>query len=268
MKTLDGRVAVITGAAGGLGRALAAELAGRGCQLALTDIDGQSLDAAAAALSGVGVRVSTHRVDVTDRGDMEKLPGAVLAEHGAVHLLVNNAGITLQKSFATHSLDDWDRIVGINWWGVLHGCHYFLPVLREAEEAHIVNLSSMVGFVGLPMQSSYCATKAAIKGLSESLYAELARDGIGVTAVHPGAIRTDMIHATIDDSDDRAFAERSYEMQQRFGISPERAAARIVRAVERGKVRVRIGLDAMLIDVLKRLLPTAIHAPMHRVMDM
>jgi len=267
MKTFEGQVAVITGAAGGLGRALAGELAGRGCHLALTDIDEGQLEVVAAGIERTGVRVSTHRVDVTARDDMSRLPEAVIAEHGGVNLLVNNAGITLQKSFATHSLADWDRIVGINWWGVLHGCHFFLPALRAADEAHIVNLSSMTAFLGFPMQSSYCATKAAIKGLSEALFSELGAEGIGVTSVHPGAIRTDMIQATIDESDDLDFARRSYDLAQRTGIAPEKAAAKIVRAVAKGKMRVRIGADAVLLDVLKRLVPVAIHKPMWRIMD-
>ena len=266
MKIRRDQVAVITGAAGGLGRALAEALASRGCHLALADVSAEALDAAAGALAGRGVKVSRHVADVTDRERMSRLPAEVLAEHGRVHLLVNNAGITLQKTFANHSLADWDRIVGINWWGVLHGCHFFLPALREAGEAHIVNLSSMTGLLGVPIQSSYCATKAAVKGLSEALWAELSVEGIGVTSVHPGAIRTEMIQATLADSDDLDFARRSYALAQRTGVSPEKAAQKILAAVERGKIRVRIGRDALLLDWLKRLLPTAIHRPMRRLL--
>ncbi len=265
MRIASGRVAAITGAAGGLGRALSAALADRGCHLALADVNADSLAEAAEALSGRGVNVSQHVVDVTDRERMARWPAEVLAEHGRVNLLINNAGITLQKSFATHSLADWDRIVGINWWGVLHGCHFFLDALRAADEAHIVNLSSMTGWLGIPMQSSYCATKAAVKGLSEALWAELAGEGIGVTSVHPGAIRTEMIQATLDESDDLAFARRSYATVQRVGISPEKAARRILAAVERGKIRVRIGADAFLLDWAKRWLPTLVHRPMGRL---
>jgi short-subunit dehydrogenase len=267
MKQFEHRVAVITGAGGGIGSALAAELAGRGCRLALVDIDPDSLEEAAAGLAHHGVDISRHVADVTDRERMSGLPAEVIAEHGAVHLLINNAGITLQKSFANHSLADWDRIVGINWWGVLHGCHFFLDALRAADEAHIVNMSSMVAFAGLPMQTSYCATKSAVKGLSEALWAELASEGIGVTLVHPGTIRTEMIQATFAESDDAAFAQRSYDMTQRIGMNPARTAARIVRAVEHGRLRVRPGWDAIALDVLKRLLPTAIHKPMRRIMD-
>ncbi len=266
MRVLKDRVAVITGGGGGLGRALAAELATRGCHVALADVDRDALTGSAAALSGHGVRISTHAADVTDREQMARLPAEVVSEHGGVNLLVNNAGITLQKSFASHSLEDWDRVIGINLWGVIHCCHFFLDTLRDAEEAHVVNMSSMVGFLGLPMQSSYCTTKAAVKGLSESLWAELGAEGIGVTAVHPGAVRTEMMQATLGESDDLAFAKRSYDMAQRFGIDADRAAAKIVRAVLRGKLRVRIGTDAFLLDVLKRWLPVAVHKPMRRLM--
>ena len=124
---------------------------------------------------------------------MEALPGVVTAEHGKVNILVNNAGITYQKSFATHTIEDWEKITNINWWGVLYGCHYFLDALTEADGAHIVNLSSMSAFVGLPGQTSYCATKGAVKLLSEAMWAEMEKLDIGVTSVHPGAIKTDMI---------------------------------------------------------------------------
>lgn len=265
MKVLKDRVVAITGAGGGIGRALAAELASRGCHLALVEVNPDTLAEAAADLSGRGVKVTQHVADVTDRERMAKLPAEIVAEHGRVNLLVNNAGITLQKSFATHTLADWDRVIGINWWGVLYGCHFFLPALRQAGDAHIVNMSSMAGFLGLPMQTSYCATKAAVRGLSESLWAELKIEGIGVTSVHPGAIRTEMIRNTLADSDDLDFARRSYEMAQRFGTDADRAAKQIVDAVMRGKLRVRIGKDAFLLDVLKRLLPSAIHKPLWRV---
>ena len=267
MKRFEGRVAVITGAAGGIGGALASELANRGCHLALADVNGEALEQVESRLASRGVAISRHVVDVTDRERMSRLPAEVVSLHGGVNLLVNNAGITLQKSFSTHSLEDWDRIVGINWWGVLHGCHFFLDALRAADEAHIVNMSSMMGFLGMPMQTSYCATKAAVKGLTEGLWAELAAEGIGVTSVHPGTIRTEMIQATFHESDDPSFAQRSYDMTQRMGMDPAKTATRIVRAVERGRMRVRPGWDAVVIDVLKRLLPTTIHKPMKGIVD-
>ena len=268
MRTFENRVAVITGAGGGIGRALSQALASRGAHLALADVSAEALARTAAVVRADGLRVSQHVVDVTNREQMAGLPAAVLDVHGGVNLLINNAGITLQKSFATHSLDDWERVLGINFRGVLHGCHYFLDSLREADEAHIVNMSSMVACVGLPSQSSYCATKAAVKGLSESLWAELAVEGIGVTSVHPGAVRTDMIKATLAESDNVERARRNYELTQKTAVSPEKVAAKILRAVEKRKLRVRIGADAVILDVAKRIFPVAIHRPMVRLVRM
>jgi len=265
MRTFEGRVAVITGAGGGIGRALAQALAARGAHLALADVSAEGLAGTAAAVKGSGARVSQHIVDVTSREEMAAFPAAVLEAHGGVNLLINNAGITLQKSFATHSMDDWERILGINFRGVLHGCHYFLDPLRAADEAHIVNMSSMTAYAGLPSQSSYCATKAAVKGLSEALWAELAVEGIGVTSVHPGAVRTDMIKATLAESDNVEQAQRNFELTQKTAVRPEKVAAKILRAVQKRKLRVRIGADAIVLDVMKRLFPVGIHKPMVRL---
>lgn len=265
MKDFQDKVAVITGAGGGVGSALAAALAERGCHLALVDVSEAALAATADTLAASGVTLSTHVVDVTDREQMSALPGAVLAAHGQVHLLFNNAGITYQKSFATHTMEDWDRIVGINWWGVLYGCHYFLDALRAAGEAHIVNLSSMSAFAGLPGQTSYCATKGAVKLLSESMWAELEKFNIGVTSVHPGAIKTDMIQATLKNSDDEVAAQRNYDMAQRIGVTPEKVAHDIIRAIERRKIRIRVGKDAFILDWLKRLFPVGVQKLMRRV---
>ncbi len=265
MKDFRDRVAVITGAGGGLGRALALDLAGRGCHLALVDVSKEAVEKTAKAVSPEPIRVSQHTADVTDADRMQALVGEVLEAHGGVNLLVNNAGITIQKNFATHSLGDWERMIGINLWGVIHGCHFFKDALVAADEAHVVNLSSMSAFAGLPGQTSYCATKAGVKALSESLYAEWHLDGIGVTSVHPGAIRTEMIQATLAESDDVEAARRNYELAQRTGVDPEHAARRILEAVEKEKVRVRIGRDSLILDWLKRLAPVRIHRLMIKI---
>ncbi len=265
MKSLRDKVAVITGAGGGVGTALAQQLADLGCHLALVDISEPELATLAAALRHKPVQVSQHVVDITSREQMERLPAAVLEAHGKVNLLVNNAGITYQKSFATHTMDDWEKIVGINWWGVLYGCHYFLDALTRAGEGHIVNLSSMSAFVGLPGQTSYCATKAGVKLLSESMWAEMEKLNVGVTSVHPGAIKTDMIQATLANSDDLEAAQRNYEMAQRIGVTPEHVAQRIISAVQKNQLRIRIGRDAWLLDVLKRLFPVGVQKLLRRV---
>lgn len=265
MKDFHNQVAVITGAGGGVGSALAKALASRGCHLALVDINGPALEKTAAELNGSGVTVSTHVTDITCKDQMSALPKAVLAQHGKVSILVNNAGITYQKSFATHSMAEWEKITAINWWGVLYGCHFFLDALIESGEAHIVNLSSMNAFVGLPGQTSYCATKAAVKLLSESMWAEMEKLNIGVTSVHPGAIKTDMIQATLSESDDLEAAKRNYDLAQRIGVTADHVAARIVRAIEKKQLRIRVGKDAVMLDLLKRWFPVGIQKMLRRI---
>lgn len=264
LSTFNDKVAVITGAGGGLGSALARKLAERGCNLALADISEAALEKVRASISAK-VMVTTHVVNVSSKDAMTAFADTVEREHGAAHLLINNAGITYQKSFATHSIEDWENIVGINWWGVLYGCHYFLPALTKADGAHIVNLSSMSGTVGLPNQTSYCATKGAVKLLSESMWAEMEKLNIGVTSVHPGAIKTEMIQATLAESDDVEAASRNYDIAMRTGVTAEHAADKILGAVMKNKIRVRIGKDSIILDILKRLFPIALQKQLRRV---
>ena len=256
MKLQAGQVVVITGAGGGLGRALAQACAERGCALALSDIKADALDATKASLSERVATVSTHIVNVADSEAMAVFADDVLSEHGAVNLLINNAGLTLQKSFETHSLDDWELIMGVNLWGVIHGAHFFAAALKgSAPDAHMVNLSSMSSFIGLPGQSSYCATKAGVELLSASIWAEWAEAGVGVTHIHPGAIRTDMILNTLENSDDIKAAKRNYHMAMKMGIDAEKAASKILRAVEWNKKKLRIGRESHLIDYMTRFAP-------------
>lgn len=258
MKQLQDSVAVITGAGGGVGRALALALAGDGVHLALVDISESALSETCRLLASSTTRVSAHQVDITSKAAMAALPEAVIAEHGKVNIVINNAGVTFQKTFENHSIEDWERIVGINWWGVLYGCHYFLPHLKAAGEGHIVNLSSMNAFVGLASQSSYCATKSAVRLLSESIQAELSPYHIGVTSVHPGAIKTEMMKATLADADDQGVALRTYDLVQKIGVSPETVAKRIVKAIRKNEIRIRIGADVVVVDWLKRAFPISV----------
>jgi NAD(P)-dependent dehydrogenase (short-subunit alcohol dehydrogenase family) len=260
MQHLAGRTAVITGAGSGIGRALARAFGAEGCRLALVDIDAAGLEETRSLLAGVPV--STHVANVRDRDRMAALPAEIQAEHGAIHLLFNNAGVTLNQSFEDSSLEDLEFVIGVNLWGVLYGCHYFLPHLKAAGEGHIVNTSSMAGFLGLPNQASYSLTKAAVKSLSETLRVELAGHGIGVTSIHPGAIRTHIMKAAVRYGSDAEETARLEALVMRFGMAPEKLAARVVRAVKRNRMRQRIGFDAYLADWLKRLLPVAIHAPL------
>jgi NAD(P)-dependent dehydrogenase (short-subunit alcohol dehydrogenase family) len=257
VRRLRDRVAVVTGAASGIGRATGEALARRGCDVALVDLDEGGLAESAARVRGAGRKASLHRVDVSDRAAMEALPEAVLAEHGHVHVVVNNAGVSVGAELSEHSLDDFEWLMGINFWGVVYGCKLFLPHLLREEEGHIVNVSSMFGFIGFPGQISYCASKFAVRGLSESLHAELAGTRVGVTSVHPGAIRTNIVAgARMAHEEER---QRALDLFARRGRPPEYAAERIVRGIERGKLRVLVTPEAFATDWIKRLLPVGTH---------
>ncbi len=249
MHDLSGRVAVITGAASGIGRALAEALHREGCELALVDVQAEALAELATSLPGA----STHVVDVSDRDAMLALPDQVIAAHGAVHLVVNNAGVSCSKLFEEHTLQDWDWILGINLWGVIYGCHAFLPHLMAADTAHIVNVSSLFGIIGVPTQASYSATKYAVRGLSEVLWEELSHTHVGVTVVHPGGVDTKIVED--GRSSDRADQEHVLRRFKANAISAESAAAQIVAAVKKRQPRLVICKEAVLLDRLKRLFP-------------
>lgn len=260
IKSFDAKVAVITGGGSGIGQALACQLASKGCDLALVDVNREGMQETKKRLSGTGVTVTTHLADVSDEQAMSTLADEVIAAHGKVNLLFNNAGITYAKSFEGHSLEDWHRIIGINLWGVIYGCHFFLPHLKkQAGNAHIINLSSMVAFMGPPEQTSYSATKAAIKGFSESLWAELHGEGVGVTVVHPGAIRTAIMDEALKSAEDQAAFARTKAVVDKMAMPVDKAAKKILKAVRKDKMRVVIGADAMLFDGAKRALPAQVH---------
>ncbi len=252
MKKIVGRIAVVTGAGSGIGRAVSLELAGQGADVALVDIDAPGLASAREAIEALGRRASVHQVDVSNQKQMSQLPANVVAEHGAVHILVNNAGVSVNLPFEQQSLEDLEWITGINYWGVIYGCKYFLPYLHKAEEAHIVNMSSSAGLTGMKGQSSYASTKFAVRGLSECLYVELANSPVGVTCVHPGAVATNIL------ANARMEAAHQEKMLKLFHLAmpPEKAARLIVKAIKRKRFKLVFCVESRLLDQMKRLLPT------------
>jgi short-subunit dehydrogenase len=257
IRQLNGNVAVITGAASGIGRALALGLWNKGCRLALVDLDVDGLARLQLELSGCGrpETITTHVADVGDRARMEELAREVVDAHGAVHLLINNAGIGYEAAFPQTSLDDWHRVVDVNLWGVIYGCHVFMPHLAKVERAHIVNMSSLFGIVAMAGQTAYSTTKFAVRGFSEALAEELRATTVGLTVVHPGAVATNIMKRT--RGDDQELLQRLVRWYERNAMSPERAAAQIIRAVEKGTPRLLVTPEAHLGDILKRLLPVA-----------
>jgi NAD(P)-dependent dehydrogenase (short-subunit alcohol dehydrogenase family) len=256
MKRFTDRVAVVTGAASGIGRAVAEALAARGCDLAIADIDAEGLAQTAEHIEGLGRRVTTHRVDVSDRAQMEAFAAAVEQAHGRVDVLVNNAGVTCAATFEEQSLEDFEWVVGINFWGVVYGCKLFLPLLLRQDDAYVVNLSSMFGLVGMPRQTSYCATKFAVRGFSESLAVELAGTPVKVLSVHPGGVRTNIARsARYAGPKGEQLRDRTVRFFEKVGMTPAAAAARILAAMERNAERLLITPEAYVTDVIKRIYP-------------
>jgi short-subunit dehydrogenase len=252
---LRGKVAVVTGAASGIGRALAFDLRDKGCRLALVDIDAPALARVEQELreSRHDVVVSTHVADVGDRERMRALAGEVVIAHGAVHVLINNAGVAYEAAFVATPLDHWDHVIGVNLLGVIHGCHFFMRHLAKAERAHIVNMSSLLGIIVMPGQTAYCATKFAVRGLSEALLEELHATSVGLTVVHPGAVATGIIgRGGGDDPELLLKMERWFE---RHAIRPEKVSAQIIRAIEKGTPRLLIAPETKYADYVKRLIP-------------
>ena len=248
---------MVTGAGSGIGRALAQQLAATHSGLALADIDEAGLRQTVRSLEKKGALITTHILDVADEKAMCSFARDVRKKHGRVTLLINNAGVALEGTFEEISLDDFRWLMNINFWGTVYGVMYFLPTLKREERAHIVNLSSVFGLIAPPGQPAYSASKFAVRGFTECLRHELEGTSVGVSCVHPGGIRTAIARrARIGAGVTRTGREEGVARFERlFRTSPEAAATRILRGVERREPRILIGSDAYKIDILQRLRP-------------
>jgi short-subunit dehydrogenase len=255
MRSFEERVAVVTGAGSGIGRATCLALAHEGCRLAVVDRNAEAADETAALIRRMGRQATVHLVDVTDREQIGSLPDEVVGAHGAVHILVNNAGVTSAGEFEAESVDDLRWIVDINMWGVVHGCRAFLPTLRAADEAHIVNMSSMVGLLGLPHNVSYSLTKGAVRAFTEALRGELITTSIGVTTVFPGAIRTNITDSARGTQADRLGEMGRSRLAPVVMRPPSSVARKIVSAIRHDRARVVVGPDAHLVSLITRIAP-------------
>lgn len=259
MKEFEGRVAAITGAGSGIGRALAKELSKHGAHLALSDINEEGLAETVAECDTGGVKVTSQVLDVADREAVEAWAAKVVEEHGKVNMIFNNAGVALGAKIETMSYEDFEWLMDINFWGVVYGTKAFLPYLKESGEGHIVNLSSVFGLFSVPTQSAYNSAKFAVRGFTDALRMELELSDYGVscTTVHPGGIKTNIArNARVDSSIgiEENGGETIGDMFDKIAMtSPDQAAREILAAVRRDRRRALIGLDAKVLDFVARL---------------
>ncbi|MFO7788849.1 MAG: SDR family NAD(P)-dependent oxidoreductase [Halospina sp.] len=263
MKSFSGKVAAVTGAGSGIGRALARALAAEGCHLALSDVDGEGLAATVRLCENQGVNVTSARVNVAKRREVEDWAKDVLREHTQVNLIFNNAGVAHAGSVAESSYTDYNWILDINFKGVLYGTKTFLPHLKDAPGGgHVVNISSIFGLFAQPGMSAYNATKFAVRGLTESLRQELDMEGgsVSATCVHPGGIKTNIARtARVDESMSELMGEETgmltAHFEKLFRTTADDAAQAILKAVKRDRRRLLIGTEAYAADWMQRLLP-------------
>lgn len=258
-RRLEGKVAVLTGAANGIGRALASRLADEGATLCLADINVDALEETARTLTSRGAEVSTHTIDVADCARVEAFAREVAERHKRADVLINNAGVALHGKVEEVSLEDIEWVMSINFWGTVYCVKHFLPLLKRETPSHIVCMSSIFGVIAPPGQAAYCASKFAVRGFTEALRHELEATNVRVSTVHPGGVRTGIARsARIGAGADPAKGEKERQRFERLAITtPEQAAERIVRGMLRGEPRILVGRDASQLDFIQRVLPAS-----------
>lgn len=258
MSLTNNSIAVITGAASGIGRALALRLAEEKIAgIAISDVNESGLDETFNAVEKLNVPVSKHIVDVSKLVEVERFKREVLERHARVTHLINNAGVGLFGNFEQISLEDFEWLMSINFWGVVYGCKVFLPVLKEQNKAHIVNLSSVFGFIAPPEQTAYCASKFAVRGFTESLKHEFAGTNVIVSSVHPGGIKTNIARNSRlgKDTPEIYKTQGAKFFDQVAQTSPEQAAETILKGIKAENTRILIGKDAHAISYIHRIFP-------------
>ncbi len=262
MSGFEGRVAAVTGAGSGIGRALAVALARRGAKLALSDVDEAGL--AETARLAQGAEVHQARLDVADRTAFEAYAAEVAAHYGRVNQVYNNAGIAFSRTVLESEWSDYERVLGVNLWGVIHGTKAFLGHLIASGDGHVVNISSLNGFMAQGEMSHYVSSKFAVRGFTETLRMEMLAEGhpVRVTSVHPGGVKTNIADKALEAARDLGMEVTAEHEQRRrvyneklLRMSPDEAAEIILRGVERNRPRVLVGNDARLVDLMVRAFP-------------
>ena len=262
MKSFENKVAAITGAGSGIGRALAVELGRQKCDVALSDVDEQGLLETVEQVRGLGVHVTSQRVDVADREAVHAWADQVVNEHGKANLIFNNAGVALASTVEGMSYGDFEWLMDVNFWGVVYGTKVFLPHLKASGDGHIINVSSVFGLAGIPSQSAYNSAKFAVRGFTESLRQELDMMSYGVSAssVHPGGIKTGIARSSRIDRSVRDLGISDTDSRERFEktfiTGADKAARVILDGVRRNQRRILVGPDARVFDWVVRLLPS------------
>jgi len=261
-------IAVITGAASGIGRALAVRLAQEKISgIAVSDVNERELSETAKMVKSLGVSVSTHIADVSKLEQVQRFAGEVIAKHNRVTHLINNAGVALCGSFEEISLEDFEWLMSINFWGVIYGTKVFLPILKQQEKAHIINISSVFGLVAPPGQSAYCASKFAVRGFTESLRHELEDTNISVSSVHPGGIKTNIVNnSRVGENAGEDIKKKIVKFFDKASpTTAEQSADIIVKGIKRKNPRILIGSDARQINIIQRLFPAKYFSVMDRL---
>lgn len=266
MKQLDGKVAVVTGAGSGIGRATAIELAKEGCHLAISDINIKELESTRQTIENMGTLVHVKVLDVADKKAFHDYASEVAEKFGKVNIVINNAGVALGATIENTSYEDFEWLMNINFWGMVYGTKAFLPYLKQTGKGHICNISSVLGFMTIPKTGAYNTSKFAIRGFNETLQAELEIEncGVSLSSIHPGGIKTNI--ARDSRVDELTFNNKSADKDQRHQwfnkiahTSPESAAKMIIKGIKKDQMRVLIGIDAHIIYWATRLTPILFH---------
>jgi NADP-dependent 3-hydroxy acid dehydrogenase YdfG len=250
-----GKIAVVTGAGSGIGRALARQLNQEGCDLYLSDVDEAKLAETADLLECREAAVDTRVLDVADKHAVHSWARDIDGWRGRADIVVNNAGVAYVATAAESDYEHLEWLININLWGVIYGTMAFLPLLQQSAQGHLVNISSVFGIIAVPTQSAYNAAKFGVRGFTEAVRHEMAGSNVHVCCVHPGGIRTNIARDSRGGDPSVSREEREQLFEQLARTTPESAAAQIVRAIERRKKRLLIGQDARYISLISRLFP-------------